>query len=55
MPGLGLTKLELFKWLSGKNLPQLKIQYGDCTLSGQIFLPKISKISLLKIHLVTFH
>ena len=40
MPGLGLTKLELFNWLSGKNLPQLKIQYGDCTLSGQIFLPK---------------
>ena len=40
MPGLGLTKLELFNWLSGKNLPQLKIQYGDCTLSGQIFLSK---------------
>ena len=55
MPGLGLTKLELFKWLSGKNLPQLKIQYGDCTLSCQIFLQKISKISLLEIHIVTFH
>ena len=24
---------------------------GDCILSNQIFLPKISKISLLKIHL----
>ena len=40
MPALGLTKLELFKWLSGKNIPQLEIKYGDCTLSGQIFLPK---------------
>ena len=40
MPGLGLTKLELFKWLSGKNFPLLKIQYGDCALSGQIFLPR---------------
>ena len=40
MPGLGLTKLELSKWLSGKNLPPLKIQYSDCTLSGQIILPK---------------
>ena len=27
MPGLGLTKLELFKWLSGKNLPLLKIHF----------------------------
>ena len=45
MPGLGLTKLELFKWLSGKNLPQLKIQYGNCSLSGQFIFPKKSQKS----------
>ena len=43
-----------FKRLSGENLSPLKVHapiYGTCTLSGQIFLPKIFKISPLKVHL----
>ena len=41
-----------FKRLSSENLSLLKIHatiYGECILSSQIFLPKISKISPLKI------